>query len=401
MFPIFVADRPASLDILSNLTDFTGKFGILSHAFTTDNFKKKFRDFPVTNLKIGDSGIYQGKNISYEELFNEYEKMGVSHGVIKDFYKQPDKTLKSAKEAITLYLKGKEEGKYTFQLLGVAQGDTVAQYFKSYEDQKELGFEMVAIGGLLYKIENHKRMVVLSSQTFLENVLSAIRTSYPNDDLFPLGVFNRKRIATLNSFDIWGADYKGWIFQYDIEESHKKGNRYEQVRSYLRKEILNPKVIDHSKVDPGKVSVNNGSRKKRLLIMSCSKSKKTDKGKAINVYDGPAYKIIRNYNRRYRDVDIKIISAKYALIDKNDRIEPYDYKMDGVTSEVYRRVLNKNLKSLIENYDDIFVFGGKLYQNVMPQDATFRHSDGKIGKQLHQLNRWLNKQEKLNYFERL
>ena len=328
MYPIFVADRPASLDILCRLTDYKGKFGILSHAFTTDNFKKKFKDFPITNLKIGDSGIYQGKSISYEELFNEYQKMGVSHGVIKDYYRQPEKTLKSAREAISIYTKGKEVGKYSFQLLGVSQGDTVAQYVQNYEAQKELGFKMVAIGGLLYKIENHKRMVRLRSQIFLENVLSALRTLYPNDDLFPLGVFNRKRIVALNSFNIWGADYKGWIFQYNIDESHKLGNRHDQVLKYIRNDILNPSVIGGVKIENNIVSLNNGLRRQRLLIMSCSKSKRNDGGKAINVYDGPAYKMLRKYNKRNKDIDVKIISAKYALIDKNDLIESYDYKMD-------------------------------------------------------------------------
>lgn len=399
MYPIFVADRPASLDILSKLTDFEGKFGILSHAFTTDNFKKKFRDFPITNVKIGDSGIYQGRSISYEKLFNEYQRMGVSHGIIKDYYRQQEKTLKSAKEAIGIYIRGKEEGKYSFQLLGVAQGNTVAQYFQSYQAQKELGFKMVAIGGLLYKIENHKRMVKLRSQTFLENVLSALRTSYPNDDLLPLGVFNRKRIGTLNLFNIWGADYKGWIFQYNIDESHKLGNRHDQVLKYIRNEILNPSVIQGMKIENNIVTLNSGLRRKRLLIMSCSKSKRDDGGKAINVYDGPAYKILRKYNKRNKDIDVKIISAKYALIDKNDLIEPYDYKMDQNISEVYKKVLVESLRSLIKKYDEVFVFGGKLYQNVMPMDPKLRFSDGTIGKQLHQLNSWLNKQEKLNYFQ--
>ena len=90
--PIFVADRPASLKILSGLINHRGEFGILAHAFTTDNFKRKFKDFNLAKWKIGDSGIYQGKDIPYELLFGEYLKMGVTHGIIKDYYRNHFKT---------------------------------------------------------------------------------------------------------------------------------------------------------------------------------------------------------------------------------------------------------------------------------------------------------------------
>jgi hypothetical protein len=48
--PIFVADRPASLKLLSSLINHRGEFGILAHAFTTDNFKRKFKDFNLAKL---------------------------------------------------------------------------------------------------------------------------------------------------------------------------------------------------------------------------------------------------------------------------------------------------------------------------------------------------------------
>ena len=67
--PIFVVDRPASLRILSGLTEYSREFGILAHAFTTNNFKKIFNEFELASVKVGDSGIYQGKDISYKDLF--------------------------------------------------------------------------------------------------------------------------------------------------------------------------------------------------------------------------------------------------------------------------------------------------------------------------------------------
>jgi hypothetical protein len=379
---------------LGGLTDYKGKFGILAHAFTTDNFKKKFREFELASVKVGDSGIYQGKEISYVDLFSEYEKMGVTHGIIKDYYKDPKKTLISAKEAIKVYLEGKNEGRYNFELVGVAQGDTVADYIESYVAQKKLGFRMVAIGGLLYKIEKHKRMVRLSKSILLHNVLTGIRNLYPNDDLFPLGVFHKNRIQLFLELNIWGSDYKGWIFKYNISESHRKGNRFEQVRSYLKSNIfefiennfnfnLNKKNQWNQNIKYKKLKPN------RLLILSCSKRKADKAGKAIKVYQGVAYNQLRNYYSKNNHLDVKIISAKYGPIDKNDIIDPYDNKMNVRSSEIYKIAFRKEFETLSKQYDDIFVFGGKNYQNVVSGFEKFQFTQGKIGEQLRQLKKWL------------
>jgi len=394
MYPIFVADRPASLRILSGLTDHKDQFGILAHAFTTDNFKKEFNEFKLASVKVGDSGIYQGKEISYPELFLEYEKMGVTHGIIKDHYKDPERTFISAKEAIKVYLNGKNKGLYNFELVGVAQGDTVADYIQSYVAQKKLGFRMVAIGGLLYKIENHKRMVKLSKSVLLRNVLTSIRNMYPNDDLFPLGVFHKNRIRLFSELNIWGADYKGWIFKYNIGESHRKGNRFEQIRSYLKSDIFefieNNFNSNLNKNDQGNPNIKNKKLKSnRLLILSCSKRKADKAGKAIKVYQGVAYTQLRNYYAKNNHLDVKIISAKYGPIDKNDIIDPYDNKMNVRSSEIYKIAFRKEFETLSNRYDDIFVFGGKSYQNVVSGFDKFQFTQGKIGEQLHQLKEWL------------
>lgn len=57
------------------------------------------------------------------------------------------------------------KGNYNFELIGVAQGNTVAEYVRSYKEQRAL-FGKVAIGGLLDKVENHVRMVKVKSDVF-------------------------------------------------------------------------------------------------------------------------------------------------------------------------------------------------------------------------------------------
>ena len=378
MIPIFVLDRPVSLRILEQLKDYKGKFGILAHAYTSDNFKQKFAEFDLTTIKIGDSGIYQKKPMDYNELFNEYKKMHLKYGIIKDYYRDPKKTIESAKLAVKEYKKGN----YNFELMGVAQGNTVAEYVRSYEAQRNL-FENVAIGGLLDKVENHVRMVRVKSDVFLENVLHAIHILYPKDLLFPLGAFSKKRIGMFERENVWASDYKGWIFRYNMQQSHINNDRFRQTADNIIK-LFN--FIDEKR----KNTYVNKSSRSRLLILSCSMKKRNEAGKALNVYDGPNYHVLRNYLKYKQDVDVKIISAKYGLIDGNDKISPYEYKMNEQDALIYKKVYRLEIEKLVSSYTDVQFCGSKLYGSVIGDNYNISKVNGKIGQQLHQLKTWLD-----------
>ena len=366
--PIFVVDRPASLEILKGLSEYRDNFGILAHAFTTGNFKKKFREFDLAKYKIGDSGIYQGKEISYEKLFEEYVKMGVTHGIIKDRYRDPVKTYKSARIAIRAYEDLCYDKKFT--IVGVAQGNSVAEYLQSYEDQLNLGYPMVAVGGLLTKVENHKRMVKVKKESFLTDVVRAIKESHRHDDIFLLGAFNRSRIGFFKELDIWGADYKGWIFQYNKEQNHRKNDRFEQTRNYIKHEIF-PLI-----------------QKKRLLILSCTQKKRDTKGPSIEVYDGPSFRVVRKYLELNDRLDIRIISAKYGLINKGYEIRYYDERINEEKAKKFRRRYLREVQILFSCYNDVMVFGNDLYRSVLGKHDA-EHPVGRIGEQLSQLKNWL------------
>ena len=367
--PLFVVDRPISLEILNGLKDKANQFGILSHAFTTDNFKAKFREFEFAKYKVGDSGIYQGKDISYPLLFNEYIKMGITHGIIKDYFRDPVKTLESAKEAWAYYHKAGLQEK--FVLLGVAQGNTVKEYLKSYEEQKEIGYKIIAIGGLLSKIENHSRMVRVLKEELLINVLKNLRKKYPHDSIFPLGVFSRSRIGLFKELNIWATDYKGWIFRYNIEQSHRKKDRFVQVQNYIRNEVL-PLVT-----------------KDRLLILSCSKRKKIGSGPSIEIYDGNAFRSLRQYLKLNDGLDVRIISAKHGLINQAFEIESYDEKLTLEKAKLYRKKYAREISTLLSCYRDVMICGGKEYRVVTGLNKC-HYTEGKNGEQLHQLKEWLN-----------
>lgn len=385
MLPIFVVDRPASLRILGGLTENKGEFGILAHAFTTSNFKKQFAEFNLAAFKIGDSGIYQKNEQGYREIFLAYDEMKVDYGIIKDFLRDRKKTYESAKMA----LKEHKRGKYSFRLVGVAQGKSVAEYIQSYREQRNLGLEIVAIGGLLDKIPNHVRLVKVKHDVMLRNVLRAIRMEFPDDKLFPLGVFNRKRLQFFNEIGVWASDYKGWIFKYNKDQAYAKKDRFEQTRRYVVEKVLNPLHMNDVTIynNTNLKSSNDG---KRLLIMACGKVKKDEPGKAINVYDGPSFRMVRKYLKSGNNhLDIKIISAKYGLIDSKDKISPYDIKMSAKSAQIYRNIYKSDFQDYSLNYNEIFLLGGKNYQSIVPVEMDIKRAAGKIGEQLSQLKMWL------------
>lgn len=238
MIPFFVLDRPVSLEILKDFfaNNLEHQFGILTHAFTSSRFKEKFRNFPFDTplrysnlqdteelnekiskniIKFVDSGIFQSqRNISYKELFGIYEYLNADYGIIIDFLKDRKETIKSAKEAIKIY----KEGNYSFKLVGVAQGYDLKDYLKCYEELKNLGYEYIAIGGLLKRNEN-SNYIRLSCEMFLIELLENISKEFNPDWIFTLGIYSPKRHKLLEDYNVWGADYKGWLFEYEEDYS--------------------------------------------------------------------------------------------------------------------------------------------------------------------------------------
>lgn len=231
MIPFFVADRPISLSIIKGIAlPPNARIGIMGQATTSRPFQEKFRRYPTgvdeiypngqppdqaikrQTIKMVDSGIF-GKNgctMTYDELFKTYERMGAEYGVIIDVLKDPDATLRSAREAMRKY----RQRKWSFQLVGVAQGEKVDDYLRCYEGLLKLGFTHIAVGGLLKRRENTVRYVHVRDEKLLEQVLSAIRERFDPEWLFVLGAFHPKRIELFQEYGVWGSDYKGWIFNY-------------------------------------------------------------------------------------------------------------------------------------------------------------------------------------------
>src|SRR2546422_306471 len=121
MIPFLVADRPASLRILSDLPVSRGvRVGLMTHANTSDNFVRSFRSFPCGEpaycekvrpenshdsgrcpagiryarcfVKMADSGVFtkDGCQFSdYRPLFDRYAELGARYGIMIDYLKDP------------------------------------------------------------------------------------------------------------------------------------------------------------------------------------------------------------------------------------------------------------------------------------------------------------------------
>jgi hypothetical protein len=126
-----------------------------------------------------------------------------------DVFKDSKATVLSAEKALREY----EKRKRRFILVGVAQGSTIDEYLECYEHLHVTGFQHIAVGGLLQKRKDSK-FVAVRDNAFLFNLLDTINSQFSPTWLFALGCFSPSRVEGFVKRNLWGSDYKGWIFNY-------------------------------------------------------------------------------------------------------------------------------------------------------------------------------------------
>ena len=378
--PHFVADRPMSLRILSglDLVNHPVKIGLMTQASTSKPFRKTFSKFPCIdqqycgvvdglcpydgNLKkcvkgqavkeafttISDSGVFtkEGGIMDYHDLFERYDEMNVERGIMLDVLGEKDETIESAKRAMEIY-QSKER---KFKLVGVAQGKTPEEYVYCYDQLKKMGFEEIAIGGLLTKRKNTVRYVFTNNGN-ISKIVNAIKAEWPDDRCFALGVYNPRRHELLESLGVNAADYKGWIFQYkrrfDDPIKHHI-DRLNQTRHFIEKKILSPlsgtpysalNLIDKSQKQNGclvvvgnRVAMDTNLKIKKkeisesqITVISCGKSKiEASLCEAKDAYNGRSFLLKKKFAELNGNPWF-ILSAKYGLLTPNRIIDPnYD-----------------------------------------------------------------------------
>jgi hypothetical protein len=71
---------------------------------------------------------------------------------------------------------------------------------------------------------------------------------------------------------------------------------------------------------------------KQLLVLGCSATKVATEGflPAINLYDGPTFRVLRSFLRDYhwpQSLSVAVLSAKYGIIGGLSHITAYDLRM--------------------------------------------------------------------------
>ena len=337
--PFFVADRPMSLELLKycGIHQQNGFYGIMGHANTTVNFQEQFKLFPKHNIiKMVDSGVFtkEGCSLEYKDLFCTYERMGANYGIMIDFLKDDEKTLESAVLALEEY----QKYPYSFNLVGVAQGNNVNEYLNCFRELKEMGFDFVAIGGLLEKQINSARYVHVKDEKFLKNVLEKIKTEYSNDWIFTLGCYHPKRHKLLKEYGVFGADYKGWIFNYKTpKEILKQKNRELQVYE----KDLN---IENSKLSSFIKTRDNLERKFNSKINKDEKRRLESK---LRQLDEGIMLIRKDISENLNDEEYSFSLYNFEKFLTMDTESKRTYRFNQIKGYLHRNVFSKFKENLL------------------------------------------------------
>ncbi|MBD1935389.1 hypothetical protein H6F79_26790 [Trichocoleus sp. FACHB-69] len=355
----------------------------MSNANTSLNFQNALKQYPCENLdycdaiggpcqykdnilncpvrehilnqtiKMCDSGIFMryGTNLTYEQLFQIYTRMGVKYGIMIDVFRDSQATIESAKAAIAAYKPYKNEID-SFNLVGVAQGESIEEYLDCYAQLKQLGFTHVAVGGLLRRYENTVRYAALRSREFMFQVLGELRQQYPDDWLFALGCFHPSRLSGLKKLDVW-ADYKGWIFQYKKKNLTLNTQLKNFLSNYL--DLLEAKEVK-TQVAKMQELIDNRNQavvRQKNLSQELYNGRRNLRVKMSNLYQelqkeipeiAPKFRNFTTYGILNKDQEKMVIKALHNLGKKHS--EEAEQLLENIDKN---RQLNEQIKSE-ENY---------------------------------------------------
>jgi hypothetical protein len=136
-----------------------------------------------------------------------------------------------------------------------------------------------------------------------------------------------------------------------------------------------------------------------LLILACSKTKNhtPSPAPAIHIYDGVNFRVIRKTFRERGwppGLQIKILSAKYGLIDATKIIKPYDQRLDKKRATGIKRHVVSELAK-VPAPKTVFVNLGAEYlpavdglQQLFPE-SEITYAEGAIGLKMKAMKNWL------------
>jgi len=142
---------------------------------------------------------------------------------------------------------------------------------------------------------------------------------------------------------------------------------------------------------------------RRLLILSCGATKRPDAGlmPAIERYDGPPYRTLRNALRKLaadQRPTVLILSAAFGLIAAETPIPDYDQLMTATRAEYLRTEVRAALTEYMDRgpFAASMINLGAAYAPALPLDpptiarlGLLTYARGGIGERMGQMKRWL------------
>ncbi len=140
-----------------------------------------------------------------------------------------------------------------------------------------------------------------------------------------------------------------------------------------------------------------------LLVLACSSRKSAKAGpvRAIDLYDGVNYRVVRKAQRNGfwpAALQLVILSAKYGLLDPQAFIESYDQRMTRERALALQRQVGAELDAILrqQHFNEVFVNLGQCYllavatSQELPGLAERAHyATGGIGERMAQMKGWL------------
>ncbi len=134
--------------------------------------------------------------------------------------------------------------------------------------------------------------------------------------------------------------------------------------------------------------------KRILVITNCTVKKLNYPAPAKELYQGPLFKKILKLVEK-NNFELKILSAKYGLIDQNKTISPYNKTITNMKEIIkLRKKVIPQLKKIEDNYELIIIIMGRKYRKVL---KPLFNNDSKY-KMLHDIRGIGGLTSKINYY---
>jgi hypothetical protein len=133
---------------------------------------------------------------------------------------------------------------------------------------------------------------------------------------------------------------------------------------------------------------------KRIVLISCVKSKLNVRAKAKDLYKSPLFRHNLEYAHLLHPDAIYILSAKYGLLDLDQEIDPYEKTLNTMSEadkKTWSKIVIESLRSKTDLKTDSFIFlaGIKYRKYLIPEIMHYEVPlEGLVfGKQLQELKR--------------